>query len=34
MDRADGLVVFVEVAEQGSFAAASRRLNRSPAAIT
>jgi DNA-binding transcriptional LysR family regulator len=34
MDRADGLVVFVEVAEQGSFAAAARRLNRSPAAVT
>jgi DNA-binding transcriptional LysR family regulator len=34
MDRTDGLSVFVEVAEQGSFAAAGRRLNRSPAAIT
>jgi DNA-binding transcriptional LysR family regulator len=34
MDRADGLVVFVEVAERGSFAEAARRLRRSPTAIT
>jgi DNA-binding transcriptional LysR family regulator len=34
MDRADDLGVFVEVAERGSFAAAARRLRRSPAAIT
>jgi DNA-binding transcriptional LysR family regulator len=34
MDRSDGLAVFVEVAERGSFSAAARRLGRSPAAIT
>ncbi len=34
MDRLDGLAVFVAVAEQGSFIAASRRLHRSPASIT
>lgn len=34
MDRVDDLVVFVEVAEQGSFAEAARRLRRSPAAVT
>jgi len=34
MDRADGLTVFVEVAERGSFAEAARRLRRSPTAIT
>jgi DNA-binding transcriptional LysR family regulator len=34
MDRADGLAIFAEVAEQGSFAAAARRLGRSPAAVT
>lgn len=34
MDRIDVLTVFVAVAELGSFIAASRRLGRSPAAIT
>ena len=34
MDRLDELAVFVAVAEQGSFIAASRRLGRSPAAVT
>src|SRR5262245_60977947 len=34
MDRIDGVAVFVEVAEQRSFAAAARRLGRSPAAVT
>lgn len=34
MDRIDVLTVFVAVAELGSFVAASRRLGRSPAAIT
>ena len=34
MDRAEGLAVFAEVAERGSFAEAARRLKRSPAAIT
>jgi DNA-binding transcriptional LysR family regulator len=34
MDRLDELAVFVAVAEQGSFIAASRGLGRSPAAIT
>src|SRR5262249_59274877 len=34
MDRADGLAVFAEVAELGSFARAARRLGRSPTAVT
>ncbi|MDY0885051.1 LysR family transcriptional regulator [Dongia soli] len=34
MDRLDILAIFVAVAEQGSFIAAARRLNRSPAAVT
>jgi DNA-binding transcriptional LysR family regulator len=34
MDRLDLLTIFVAVAEQGSFIAASRRLGRSPAAVT
>ena len=34
MDRVGDIEVFVEVAEQGSFAAAARRLNRSPTAVT
>jgi len=34
MDRLETLSTFVAVAEQGSFIAASRRLGRSPAAIT
>ncbi len=34
MDRLDAVSVFVAVAEQGSFAAAARRLRRSPAAVT
>lgn len=34
MDRADQMVVFVEVAERGSFVQAARRLKRSPAAVT
>jgi DNA-binding transcriptional LysR family regulator len=32
MDRTDGIAVFVEVADRGSFAEAARRLGRSPAA--
>src|ERR1700741_3435212 len=34
MDRVDNIAVFAEVAGQGSFAAAARKLNRSPAAVT
>jgi DNA-binding transcriptional LysR family regulator len=34
MDRVDNIAVFAEVAERGSFAAAGRQLNRSPAAVT
>jgi DNA-binding transcriptional LysR family regulator len=34
MDRIDTVAVFAEVAERGSFAAAARRLRRSPAAVT
>ena len=34
MDRIEDIEVFVEVAGQGSFTAAARRLNRSPAAVT
>ncbi|SRR6266508_630478 len=34
MDRIDGVAVFVEIAEHRSFAAAARRLGRSPTAIT
>lgn len=34
MDRIEDIEVFAEVAEQGSFAAAARRLNRSPTAVT
>jgi DNA-binding transcriptional LysR family regulator len=34
MDRIDGVAVFAEVAERGSFAQAARRLHRSPAAVT
>jgi DNA-binding transcriptional LysR family regulator len=34
LSRVDDLGVFIEVAEQGSFAAAARRLRRSPAAVT
>lgn len=34
MDRVGDIEVFVEVAEQGSFAAAARRLNRSATAVT
>lgn len=34
MDRVDSVAVFAEVAERGSFTAAARRLNRSPAAVT
>lgn len=34
MDRVDNIAVFAEVAERGSFAAAARQLNRSPAAVT
>ena len=34
MDRVEDIEVFVEVAGQGSFTAAARRLNRSPAAVT
>ena len=34
MDRVDGIAVFAEVAVRGSFTAAARQLNRSPAAIT
>jgi DNA-binding transcriptional LysR family regulator len=34
MDRAEAMAVFVQVAEHRSFAAAARRLRRSPAAVT
>jgi DNA-binding transcriptional LysR family regulator len=34
MDRIEDISVFIEVAERGSFAAAARRLNRSPTAVT
>ena len=34
MDRVEDIAVFVEIAGQGSFTAAARRLNRSPAAVT
>ena len=34
MDRLDTLTIFVAVAEQGSFIAAARKLNRSPASVT
>jgi DNA-binding transcriptional LysR family regulator len=34
MDRIEDIEVFAEVAGQGSFAAAARRLNRSPTAVT
>ncbi|HKS61969.1 MAG TPA: LysR family transcriptional regulator [Xanthobacteraceae bacterium] len=34
MDRIEDIEVFAEVAGQGSFTAAARRLNRSPAAVT
>src|SRR5580765_7145882 len=34
MDRIDGVAVFAEVAERGSFSAAARRLTRSPTAVT
>jgi DNA-binding transcriptional LysR family regulator len=34
MDRIEGMSVFAEVAERGSFSEAARRLNRSPAAVT
>jgi len=34
MDRIEDIEVFVEVAGRGSFAAAARRLNRSPTAVT
>lgn len=34
MDRAGDIAVFVEVAEQGSFAKAARKIGRSPAAVT
>src|SRR5262249_51195864 len=34
MDRVEDIEVFVEVAAHGSFSAAARRLNRSPAAVT
>src|SRR6478735_9507006 len=34
MDRIDGVAIFAEVAERGSFAEAARHLNRSPAAVT
>ena len=34
MDRIDSVALFAEVAERGSFAAAARHLNRSPAAVT
>ncbi|MBS0561983.1 MAG: LysR family transcriptional regulator, partial [Proteobacteria bacterium] len=33
-DRIDTIAIFVAVAELGSFAAAARRLNRTPAAVT
>ena len=34
MDRIEDIAVFAEVAGQGSFTAAARRLDRSPAAVT
>jgi DNA-binding transcriptional LysR family regulator len=34
VDRIEDIEVFVEVADQASFSAAARRLNRSPAAVT
>jgi DNA-binding transcriptional LysR family regulator len=34
MDRVDSIAVFAEIAERGSFAAAARQLDRSPAAVT
>ena len=34
MDRLDTLAVFVEVAEQGSFVKAAKRLGRSQAAVS
>ena len=34
MDRIEDASVFVQVAERGSYAAAARHLNRSPAAIS
>jgi DNA-binding transcriptional LysR family regulator len=34
MDRIDSTALFIEVAERGSFAAAARHLNRSPASVT
>ncbi len=34
MDRLEAVAVFVAVAEQGSFAAAARKLGRTPAAVT
>jgi DNA-binding transcriptional LysR family regulator len=34
MDRIEDIAVFVEVAGQGSFSSAARRLNRSPTAVT
>jgi DNA-binding transcriptional LysR family regulator len=34
MDRAEAMAVFVQVAEHRSFAAAARRIKRSPAAVT
>lgn len=34
MDRIDGVTIFIEVAERGSFADAARRLGRSPTAVT
>ena len=34
MDRIEDIEVFVEVAGQGSFTVAARRLNRSPEAVT
>jgi DNA-binding transcriptional LysR family regulator len=34
MDRIDGVSIFIEVAERGSFADAARQLHRSPAAVT
>ncbi len=34
MDRTDAIAVFIAVADQGSFAAAARRLGRSPASVT
>jgi len=34
MDRTDAIAVFIAVADHGSFAAAARRLGRSPASVT